>query len=92
MTVNLLRENHSAGRLSMSTLDQLKAGDRARITSLESDEALQQRLLEMGLLEGAELEVLGFAPLGDPMEIRLGDYRLSLRKKEAAAIQVASIT
>jgi ferrous iron transport protein A len=44
--------------------------------------------MEMGLLEDEELEVLGFAPLGDPMEIRLRDYRLSLRRSEAARIRV----
>ena len=37
-------------------------------------------LMEMGLLEGEEIEVIGFAPLGDPIEIRLRDYRLSLRR------------
>ena len=50
-----------------------------------------QRLLEMGLLEGEEIEVLGFAPLGDPMEILVRDYRLSLRRSEAARIQVSSL-
>jgi ferrous iron transport protein A len=42
----------------------------------------------MGLLEGEEIEVVGFAPLGDPIEIRLRDYRLSLRRSEAARIGV----
>ena len=51
-------------------------------------DAVVQRLLEMGLMEGEELEVVGFAPLGDPMEIRLRDYRLSLRRSEAARIAV----
>jgi len=51
-------------------------------------DSLVQRLLEMGLIEGAEVEVLGFAPLGGPVEIRLGDYRLSLRRTEAARIAV----
>ena len=44
--------------------------------------------MEMGLLEDEEIEVVGFAPLGDPMEIRLRDYRLSLRQSEAARIRV----
>ncbi|HYT89424.1 MAG TPA: FeoA family protein [Gemmataceae bacterium] len=70
----------------MSSLDQLRAGERARIASLQGDDAIVQRLLEMGLFEGEEVEVLGFAPLGDPMEIRLRDYRLSLRRSEAARI------
>ena len=69
-------------------LSQLKVGQRARVQSVEGTDALLQRLLEMGLLEGEEVEVIGFAPLGDPMEIRLRDYRLSLRRSEAARILV----
>ena len=57
-------------------------------SAVEGD--LVQRLLEMGLLEGEEIEVLGFAPLGDPMEIRLRDYRLSLRRSEAARVTVTA--
>jgi Fe2+ transport system protein FeoA len=70
------------------TLDQLQQGQRARIDSLEGDDAILQRMMEMGVLEDEEIEVLGFAPLGDPMEIRLRDYRLSLRRNEAARIRV----
>ena len=61
----------------MPSLDQLQRGQRAVVTALHGDDALVQRLLEMGLLEGAAVEVIGFAPLGDPMELRLRDYRLS---------------
>jgi ferrous iron transport protein A len=73
----------------MTTLDQLHAGQRARIQSLQGTDSLVQRLFEMGLLEGEEVEVVGFAPLGDPMEIRLQDYRLSLRRTEAARVGVS---
>ena len=69
-------------------LDQLHLGQRATITALHGDDGLVQRLLEMGLFEGEEVEVIGFAPLGDPMEIRLGNARLSLRRQEAAGISV----
>jgi ferrous iron transport protein A len=72
----------------MVSLDQMRVGQRARIDAIRGDDALVQRLLEMGLLEGEEVEVVGFAPLGDPLEIRLGDYRLSLRRSEAARITV----
>ena len=72
----------------MPSLDQLRVGQRASIRSLEGDDALAQRLLEMGLYEGQELEVVGFAPLGDPIEIRLQDYRLSLRRSEATRVLV----
>ncbi len=70
------------------TLDQLKEGQRARIESLLGDDLVLQRLMEMGVFENEEIEVVGFAPLGDPMEIRLRDYRLSLRRNEAARIRV----
>ena len=70
------------------TLDQLQQGQRARIDSFVGDDVVLQRLMEMGLLEETELEVIGFAPFGDPIEIRLQDYRLSLRRAEAARIRV----
>jgi ferrous iron transport protein A len=70
------------------SLDQLRPGGRGRITRILGDDGLVQRLMEMGLLEGEEVEVVGFAPLGDPMEVRLGDYRLSLRRVEAARVEV----
>src|SRR5258707_4031806 len=72
----------------MTSLDQLQVGQRASIKGVSGSDALGQRLLEMGLMEGAEVEVLGFAPFGDPIEVRLRDYRLSLRKREAARIAV----
>jgi ferrous iron transport protein A len=58
------------------------------VQAVQGGDSLVQRLLEMGLLEGETVEVVGFAPLGDPMEIRLRDYRLSLRRREAACITV----
>jgi ferrous iron transport protein A len=72
----------------MPSLDQLRPGQRGRITALEGSDPLVQRLMEMGLFENEDLEVIGVAPLGDPLEIRLGDYRLSLRRNEAARVQV----
>ena len=76
----------------MAWLHQLRVGERGRVEAVEGEDALVQRLMEMGVLEGEEVEVLGFAPLGDPMEIRLRDYRLSLRRNEAARIRVAPLT
>jgi ferrous iron transport protein A len=72
----------------MPSLDQLRPGQRGRIDTLAGSDPLVQRLMEMGLLEGEVVEVLGFAPLGDPLEVRLGDYRLSLRRSEAARVGV----
>ena len=73
----------------MPSLNQLRRGQRAVVVGIASTDAIGQRLLEMGLFEGEELEVLGFAPLGDPMEIRLRDFRLSLRCNEAARVTVS---
>ena len=72
----------------MPTLDQLRPGQHGRITAIQGEDALMQRLMEMGLFEGEEVEVVSLAPLGDPIEIRLGDYRLSLRRSEAARVQI----
>lgn len=60
--------------------------------ALAGDSALVQRLYEFGLLEGEEIELLALAPLGDPIEIRLVNTRLSLRKSEAAGISVRLIS
>lgn len=76
----------------MVPLDQLRAGQRGRIESLQGTDTLVQRLMEMGLFEGEEVEVIGFAPLGDPVELRLRDYRLSLRRSEASRILVEPLT
>ena len=72
----------------MPSLDQLRPGQQGRITAIQGSDALVQRLMEMGLLEGEEVEVVGLAPLGDPLEIRLGNYRLCLRRVEAARVQI----
>jgi Fe2+ transport system protein FeoA len=75
----------------MPSLDQLQVGQRGRIQAVAGDNAVVQRLLEMGLVEGEEIEVLGFALLGGPMEIRLRDFRLSLRLQEATGVAVQTL-
>ncbi len=72
----------------MPTLADLTPGQRAEVLSVSGDPALVQRLYEFGLLEGEQVEVLALAPLGDPIEIRFANSRLSLRKAEAANIVV----
>lgn len=72
----------------MPTLDQLARGRSAIVLNLEGDPALVQRLYELGMFEGERVEILGFAPLGDPIELRVGNTRLSLRRSEAAAVIV----
>ncbi len=74
-----------------TTLDRLPLGGRGLVAALDGADPLTQRLLEMGLLEGEEVEVVGVAPLGDPIEVRLRDYRLSLRRREAARVHVVPL-
>ena len=75
----------------MPTLDQLMPNQQARVVSLNGEPALVQRLYELGLFEGETIELVTFAPLGDPIEIRVGNTRLSLRKREAAVVTVEPI-
>ena len=72
-------------------LDQVPIGTRVIIEAIGGDPAVMQRLLEFGLLEGEMLEVIAQAPMGDPLEIRIGRTRLSLRRAEAAGIRVRLI-
>jgi Fe2+ transport system protein FeoA len=73
---------------AVATLADLAPGQRARIVALEGAGPIVQRLYEMGLIEGTEVQLVRRAPLGDPLEIRLMGYALSLRGAEAARIQV----
>ena len=71
------------------TLDQLTLGQRGQIVEITGDDGIAVRLMEMGLTEGEEIEVLGFAPLGDPIEFRVRGYHLSLRASEARRVVIA---
>ena len=69
------------------TLGELKPGEQGIITGFEEG-TLPHRLLDMGMLPGERVAVLRLAPLGDPMDLRIRGYRLSLRKEDAALIRV----
>jgi Fe2+ transport system protein FeoA len=73
---------------SSSTLADLALHRAARVTSVGGEGALRRRLMEMGLLPGTPIEVVRVAPLGDPIEVRLRGYSLSLRRDDARAIDV----
>ena len=70
------------------TLDQISQGTTARILDVTGDDTLAVRLMEMGLIEGEEIELIGAAPFGDPLEFSVRGYRLSLRKNEAQRVVV----
>jgi len=69
-------------------LAKLKPGQKGRITAIGSIGALKRRLMDMGVLIGEEVRVLKVAPMGDPIEVNIKSYNLSLRKKEAEGIAV----
>lgn len=68
------------------SLDQLKPGEKANILSVEGNDGLTQRLSDLGLQTGVEVEMLGRAPWGDPLRLKVGSWRLGLRRAEAARI------
>ena len=69
-------------------LGALPLGQRGRVVGFDLPPEHRQRLLEMGLTVGAEFEVVRFAPLGDPIDIKVRGYHLSLRKREAAGVHI----
>lgn len=71
------------------TLNQVKIGRSVTVTKVTGNGPLRQRILDMGLTKGATVKVRKMAPLGDPLEITVRGYELSLRKAEAACIYVA---
>lgn len=74
--------------MTVKLLTELKAGEKGRIVKIGGKGGIHQRLLDMGLVSGSEVEMERVAPLGDPIEIRVKGYNLSLRKEEASSIQV----
>ncbi len=70
------------------TLAKLKPGERGKITKIGSIGPIRRRLMDMGILVGEEIRVEKVAPLGDPIEVSIKNYNLSLRKKEAEGISV----
>ncbi|WP_198246352.1 FeoA family protein [methane-oxidizing endosymbiont of Gigantopelta aegis] len=74
------------------SLKQLTIGDRARVVGFEkSGKAYRKRLLAMGLTPGTEFTVVRYAPMGDPIEIRLRGFSLTLRKDEASVVLVEKL-
>lgn len=72
----------------MKTLANLKIGQKGIIKVITAELSLRQRLYDLGLTPGTEIEVIQFAPLGDPLEITLRGYRLSMRKIDAAFVEL----
>ncbi|SPQ01599.1 Ferrous iron transporter, FeoA family protein [Candidatus Sulfobium mesophilum] len=72
-------------------LSMLKCGEKGKITKIGAIGPLKRRLMDMGVLVGEEVKMEKVAPLGDPIEVIIKNYKLSLRKKEAEEIQLEAI-
>ena len=72
----------------MKTLKDVKVGETATIVKLHGEGATKRRIMDMGLTKGAEVFVRKVAPLGDPMELNVRGYELSVRKGDAEMIEV----
>lgn len=74
--------------VEQQTLDKMKIGQKGTVVSVGGKGPIKQRMMDMGLVPGSEVEVIRVAPLGDPIEVNLKGYNLSLRRAEAKAVQV----
>ena len=72
----------------MTTLADMQIGQSARVSQLSNDASVRHRLMEMGLVKGSQIKVVRFAPMGDPIDVEVRGYHLSLRKNEARSVQV----
>ncbi len=71
------------------TLKELKPGETGKVSSLGQKGPIRRRIMDMGVTPGAIVKVIKVAPLGDPIEVTVRGYDLSLRKDEAAQIEIA---
>ncbi len=72
----------------MKTLGDVKVGDSATVVKLHGEGALRRHLMDLGVIKGTTFKVVKVAPLGDPVEISVRGYELSLRKDEARIVEV----
>ena len=75
----------------MSALAELPIGARARVRQVSGVDEVSVRLMEMGLVPGVEVAMVGTAPLGDPLELEIRGYRLSVRRSEAARVEIEQL-
>ena len=74
----------------MATLDAAKPGDTVIVSKLVGDGSTKRRIMDMGVTRGTEVFIRKVAPLGDPMEVTIRGYELTLRKNEAQHVETAS--
>lgn len=72
----------------MNTLRQVKVGETAKVVKLHGEGAVKRRIMDMGITKGVEVHIRKVAPLGDPVEVSVRGYELSIRKADADMIEV----
>ena len=72
----------------MNTLRKIRAGSKAKVVKLHGEGAVKRRIMDMGITKGVEVQVCKVAPLGDPIEVTVRGYQLSIRKADAEMIEV----
>lgn len=72
----------------MKTLRETKIGGTARVVKVHGEGAVRRRIMDMGITRGVDIKITKVAPLGDPLEVTVRGYELSLRKEDAARIEV----
>lgn len=75
----------------MKTLKEAKVGSMVRVVKLHGEGAVKRRIMDMGLTKGVEVQIRKVAPLGDPIEVTVRGYELSLRKADAEMIEIETM-
>jgi ferrous iron transport protein A len=90
--IEILRDGDAAKSFAPAavSLDRLRKGTPARVLAVKGTGAVARRLMEMGVVPGAPVRVVKSAPLGDPLEVRVRNYHLALRRSEAQTISVVT--
>lgn len=82
----MIEEKESVGTHELITLNELNAGETGIIKNIIGQNAIRRRLMDMGMTKGTPVKLIKVAPLGDPLELKIRGYQLSLRKAEAELI------
>ena len=77
--------------MGVKTLKEAKVGDTVRVVKLHGQGAVKRRIMDMGLTKGVEVQTRKVAPLGDPIEVTVRGYELSIRKADAELLEVESL-
>lgn len=90
MTDKLIRCSikNSNRRKNMKTLRQAQVGQTVKVVKLHGEGALRRRMMDMGITRGTEIYIRKIAPLGDPVEVNIRGYELTLRKEDAGIVEI----